>query len=110
MYLALSTKEGVRWSCPSKILKFAFFEFGAILFATGQILPLTLARLPIGKGRNMKDVVRLYPISKPKQKRRSAMKVSQATKSFLDYHRMNSKKKYAQELRPPSHRVFCPIR
>ena len=64
MYLALSTKEGVRWSCPSKILKCAFFEFGAILFATGQILPLTLARLPIGKGRNMKDVCqgsRLFP-------------------------------------------------
>ena len=53
---------------PSKILKSAFLEFGAILFSTGQILPLTLARLPIGKGRNMKGVVRLYPISKPKQK------------------------------------------
>ena len=25
------------------------------------------------------------------------MKVSQATKSFLDYHRMNSKKKHAQK-------------
>jgi hypothetical protein len=38
------------------------------------------------------------------------MKVSQATKSFLDYHRMNSKKKHAEELPIRSHHVFTPIR
>jgi hypothetical protein len=38
------------------------------------------------------------------------MKVSQAVKCFLDYHRMNSKKKHAQELRIPSDRIFHPIR
>ena len=33
-----------------------------------------------------------------------------AVKCFLDYHRMNSKKKHAQELRIPSDRFFRPIR
>jgi len=37
------------------------------------------------------------------------MKVSQAVKCFLDYHRMNSKKKHAQKLRIPSDRIFHPI-
>jgi hypothetical protein len=56
MYLALKFKGRGEMVPPSKILKSAFFEFAAILFSTGQILPLTLARLPIGKGRNMEDV------------------------------------------------------
>jgi hypothetical protein len=30
-------------------------------------------------------------------------------KRFLDYHRMNSKKKHAQKLRIPSDRVLGPI-
>ena len=59
MYLALKDKGRGEMVPPSNLLKSAFLEFGAILFATGRILPLTLARLPIGKGRNMKDVVRL---------------------------------------------------
>jgi len=37
------------------------------------------------------------------------MKVSQATESFLDYHRMNSKKKHAQELPIHSRQNLSPI-
>ena len=42
------------------------------------------------------------------RKRTSVMKVYQATKSFLDYPRMNSKKN-SQEQPVPSHRGFQPI-
>jgi hypothetical protein len=38
------------------------------------------------------------------------MKVSQAVKCFLDYHRMNSKKKHAQKIRIPSDMIFRLIR
>jgi hypothetical protein len=69
----------------------AFGVIGGIFSVTSLILLLAPTRLLIQKGVTLKGGRNFSPLQ-TLRKRRPAMKVSQATKSFLDYHRMNSKK------------------